>query len=374
MSTRLADLVFEPEPFAARTLLLTRRLVSFWNSGVFAESVQFNQLMSSGGRTFTVPNFVQPNPGRDAASDAAGAGRVGDVSDAERNVNDIETDVGRLRDIQSTRQIGVRQSLAEGWSSMDLTAELAAADPLSAIQSTIANYWAQVIQIRSTRILQAITGLTTAANNGVAGTFAAIDVVRDITVGAPNAVGAQLDLIQFLSAVNLMGENARNLRILAVHSAVFNHLHALNQVIQIPDSLTGEPQPYLGRYRLVESDDMPVTIETVGADAGVPVYHSWLFEPGALGFAFGTPEVPAEIDRIPTAGNLGGETQFISRVELLLHPLGFAWSGLQGGDVTTSVDLTNPNRADLATANNWKTVFPERGQIPMIGIRHTTQF
>jgi hypothetical protein len=48
-----------------------------------------------------------------------------------------------------------------------------------------------------------------------------------------------------------------------------------------------------------------------------------------------------------------------SRLDVAIHPLGFAWTG-------ASVAGVSPTQAELATASNWTRVYSQRKSIPLV--------
>lgn len=78
-------------------------------------------------------------------------------------------------------------------------------------------------------------------------------------------------------------------------------------------------------------------------------YTSVLFSPGAVGWGLTAPLIAdgTEIENKPGAGNGGGQQILHSRVNLAVHPAGFAWAeGTVAGE--------SPTIAELALAANWR--------------------
>ncbi len=124
-----------------------------------------------------------------------------------------------------------------------------------------------------------------------------------------------------------------------------------NRVIEfVPDSQGGLIRTYRGLAVIVD-DGLPVA-------AGE--YTSVLFGSGAVGYGLSAPRIAAgtEIENLPSAGQGGGQQILHSRINLAVHPLGFAW--LEG-----SVAAESPSIAELALAANWNRVAAERKQVPL---------
>jgi hypothetical protein len=90
------------------------------------------------------------------------------------------------------------------------------------------------------------------------------------------------------------------------------------------------------------------------------VFQTWLFGAGAVRVGFGSPKVPTEVDRLPSAGNGSGQEVLYNRTEWIIHPVGCAYAvaaPAKGGP-------TNATTAgNLAHAASFQRVFPERKQI-----------
>jgi anti-sigma factor RsiW len=106
---------------------------------------------------------------------------------------------------------------------------------------------------------------------------------------------------------------------------------------------------FLGR-RVVVDDGMP---------AASNIYETWLFGSGALRLGAGAPKVPTETDRLPSAGNGGGQEVLYDRVEWAIHPVGHAYVGTAPNGGPDNTATAN----NLAAAASWSRRFPERKQI-----------
>jgi hypothetical protein len=78
-----------------------------------------------------------------------------------------------------------------------------------------------------------------------------------------------------------------------------------------------------------------------------------------VGYGVSEPRIAdgTEVENLPSAGNGGGQQILHSRVNVAVHPAGFAWKdGSVAGD--------SPTLAELAKAANWDRVFTRKA-IPM---------
>jgi hypothetical protein len=136
-----------------------------------------------------------------------------------------------------------------------------------------------------------------------------------------------------------------------VHSATLN--------LMLKDDLIDFVKPSDG------SDDIPTYLgKRVVVDDSLPVssgnYTSYIFGPGAIGYAEGSPKVPTETERQALVG--GGTDILVNRRKFVLHPRGIRWTGSPGSAPT-------PTNTDLETANKWTKVW-ETKQIRIVRFIH----
>ncbi|HNQ99226.1 MAG TPA: major capsid protein, partial [Trueperaceae bacterium] len=154
----------------------------------------------------------------------------------------------------------------------------------------------------------------------------------------------------FLDAATTMGDSMGDLVAVIVHSVVYNRMQKNNLIDFIPDARGEVNIPtFLGR-RVVVDDGMPRTGN---------VYDTWLFGAGALRLGNGSPKVPTEVDRVPAAGNGGGQEVLYSRIEWSIHPVGHAYVGTPASGGPSNANTAN----NLAAATSWNRVYAERKQI-----------
>jgi len=135
-----------------------------------------------------------------------------------------------------------------------------------------------------------------------------------------------------------------------VHSVVFGRMQKNNLVDFIPDSD--------GKVRFAQYQGKLVVIDDHMPNAA-GVYDTWAFGPGAVRLGVGSPEVPTEIKRDPQAANGGGQTTLFNRVEWCIHPVGHKYAGTPSKGGPSNAATTN----NLAHADSWQRVYPERKQI-----------
>lgn len=338
--TQLSDIV-EPTVFTPYIQQLTEQKARLVQSGVLARNTLLDQLLAGGGLTFNVPSFRDLDDDADNVSgqDAADHYRHTQSGGAVSVASPATIQDSRPLKTQADTEVAVRLNRNQSWSSADLAAQLAGADPLQSIGSRVAYYW--------TRRLQAIF---IATMNGVIADNAANDsgdYTNDISgTSFVNGV-TNFSAEAFLDAAVTMGDSQEDLVAVMVHSIVYNRMQKNNLIDFIPDA-RGEVQipTFLGREVIVD-DGLPVS-------SGV--YDTWLFGMGAVQLGVGSAKVPTEVSREPQAGNGGGQEILFSRNEWTLHPTGHAYTG-----ATTAKG--GPTNTVLGQAGSWDRVYPERKQI-----------
>ena len=329
--TQVSDVVV-PEIFTPYVQQLTEEKARIITSGVAVRDPAIDEMLAGGGLTFNVPSF------RDLDSDAD---RVSTDTSTSAGFA-AGTDSPDPQKIETDTEIAVRLNRNQSWSSADLAAVLAGADPLNAIIGRVAFYW--------TRRLQAIVIATV---NGVIKDNVSndsADYENDISGGSFIDGVTNFSAEAFLDAAVTMGDSMEDLVAIMVHSVVFNRMQKNNLIDFIPDSQGVVNIPtFLGRSVLID-DGMPNASN---------VYDSWLFGAGFLRLGSSPPKVPTEITREAGAGNGGGQEILYSRNQWSLHPVGHAYTGTAANGGPGNGVGAN----DLNNATSWNRVFPERKQI-----------
>ena len=280
--------------------------------------------MTGGGITFNSPSF------KDLDNDADNVSTDDDGSSSTPNK------------IGTSKEIAVRLSRNNSWSSMDLTSALAGPDPMQAIASRIGFYWARRLQAATVATVNGVIADNVANDSG--------DYQLDIS--GPSFIDGVTNFSAeaFLDTAVTLGDSMEDITAVLIHSVVFNRMQKNNLIDFIPDSEGRVNIPtFLGRQVVID-DGVPRTSD---------VYDSWLFGSGALRLGTSSPDVPTEVDRLPAAGDGGGQEVLHNRVEWAIHPNGHAYTGTAPNGGPSNATTSN----NLGNAGSWDRVFPERKQI-----------
>ncbi len=347
--TQVADVIV-PEIFTPYVQQLTEEKARLIQSGILVVNPAMNTLLAGGGITFNVPSFRDLDNDEDNVSTDNVADRIQASVDGAAFA---QLDSTPLK-IETDQEIAVRLSRNNSWSSSDLTAQLAGEDPMAAIADRVAYYWTRRLQAAFIATYQGLS-----KDNGVNdGGDYANDIAGASFVDGVTNFSAEA----FLDAAVTMGDSMDMLTGIMVHSIVFNRMQKNNLIDFIPDA-RGEIQipTFLGREVIVD-DGMPNGAAAVRDDGGVGVagiFESWLFGAGMGQLGIGSAKVPTETERLPSAGNGGGQEVLHSRVEWTIHPVGHAYVGTSPSGGPANGTAAN----NLNIAGSWDRVYPERKQI-----------
>lgn len=339
-TTRVADVVV-PEIFTPYTQQLTEEKSRIIQSGLAVRDPAIDLLLAGGGLTFNVPSF------RDLDNDAERVSTDTSVPFAgpyDSSGSTVTLPAGQAfppdpRKIQTSTEIAVRLSRNNSWSSADLTAALAGADPMEAIADRVAYYWTRRLQAAFIATWNGVIADNVANDSG--------DYVNDISGSGFVDGVTNFSAEAFLDTSLTMGDSMEDLTAVVVHSVVYNRMQKNNLIDFIPDSTGRVNIPtFLGREVIVD-DGMP---------RNGNVYDTWLFGGGATRLGVGQAKVPTEVERKAGGGNGGGQEVLYNRVEWTLHPVGHAFS-------MTGTPNGGPANTDLDDATSWNRVYPERKQI-----------
>lgn len=326
--TRISDVVV-PEIFTPYVQQLTEEKSRLIRSGAVVNDGRFGALLSGGGLTFNEPSF------KDLDNDAE------NVSTDDPDVHSTPNKLGTATEIQ------VRLSRNNSWSSMDLTAALAGADPMLAIANRVADYWVRRQQAGFVATMKGVFANNDTATDAYHTQF---DMTHDISGAAYSAGVTDFSAEAFIDATLTMGDSMEDLSLVFMHSVVYGRAQKNNLIDFIPDSEGRITIPtFLGREVVVDD----------GVPQAAGVFETWLFGAGAVGWGSGDPKVPTEIDRKPTAGNGSGQDVLHNRVEWIIHPRGNAYIGTSPAGGPSNAATAN----NLAAAASWRRVFSERKQI-----------
>lgn len=330
--TRLTDVIV-PSVFNPYMMKETTEKTSIFTSGILRNDANLANFLSGGGQTVNVPFWK-------------------DLPTAEPNTSSDDPAVSAVpAKITTGQDIAIRINRNNGWSDADLVSELAGDDPMKAIGSRVAAWWARAFQAHLVSTLRGVFSDNITNDAG--------DMVRTIGTDAIGAsvIAEQISAEAVLDTAQTMGDASQNLSTLIMHSVMYTRLAKLNLIDFTPDSEGKVHFPtYLG-YQVIVDDGVP-------AIAGVNRIMYWTFLIGkqAIGWAESPPSVPTETIRKPDQGNGGGVEELWSRRQYIMHPYGIKF---------TSVSLAgkSPTNTELQTATNWDRVVAERKQINMALLR-----
>jgi hypothetical protein len=323
---RIAD-VITPEVYTAYSAKDTTVNADVFKSGIVAVDGAMSGLMTGGGRLFNHPSW-------------------GDLDNSEPDVgSDDAALLSTPSKLGSFKTQFVRQYLTKSWSAADLAKELAGADPMQRIQASTSRWWNRNFDRWTISTLNGVINSNIAQNAG--------DMVLDISAGIGAA--ANLSAGAILEAKQTMGDKAKELTTLVMHSRLYTNLQLLNLIVFIPNSQGVVNIPtYLG-YEVMVTDNMPFAATK---------YTSYLCNKGILGWCESTPDIPTEVYRRPDQGNGTGVETLYTRRQFGLHPYGFNWT-----DTTVAAPAVFPTRANLELAANWsRPAAIERKHVPFVAI------
>jgi len=318
-ATLLSDVIV-PEVFNQYVISRTAELSAFWQSGIVGELPDVTALMG-GGKTVNMPFWV-------------------DLTGADEVIDDTtDLAIGKVDAKQDEAAVLIR---GKAWGATDLAAMLAGSDPMMAIGDLVAGYWARRMQAT---LISTLKGAMASTNSPTMATN-----TKSIIALSP-ATARVFDAEAFLDACQVLGDAQQSLAGVACHSATLN-LMLKDDLIDFvkPSDGSADIPTYLGK-RVVVDDGLPVSSGN---------YTTYIFGPGAIGYAEGSPKVPTETQREALIG--GGTDILVNRRKFVLHPRGVRWSGSPGSAPT-------PTNTDLETANKWTKVW-ETKQVRIVRFIH----
>jgi hypothetical protein len=310
--TRIADVIV-PEEFTDYVVQNTMEASALVQSGILQRNGAIEAQLTAGADNFTVPFW-------------------NDLANDEANIASDDPAVEAVpRKLTSEKQVVRKSFLHNSWSAMNLASELSGSDALVRIQERAAAYWTRQVQRRLIASLNGILADNVASNAG--------DMVLNISGGVGDA--AKFSAAAVIDAAGTMGDQMGSVAGIAMHSDVYRKALKDDLIEFIPDSQGRNFATFRGMATIVD-DLLPVTTGN---------YTTVLFTPGAVGWGLTAPRIAdgTEIENKPGAGNGGGQQILHSRVNLAVHPAGFAWAE---GDVADE----SPTIAELALADNWRRV------------------
>lgn len=335
--------VIVPEVFTPYMLQRTMELSELIASGAVVADAAITALLNGPGLTFNVPSY------KDLANDA----------------DNVSSDTGSAstpKGILTLQEIAVRCSRNQHWGAADLVSDLIGNDPMDAIASRVAAYWTRRLQSAMVATMQGVYADNAAAPTGT-DTHTQNDMTYSIIGGGYTPGVTDFSAEAVIDAAVTMGDGMKELTMIAMHSIVYAKAQKNNLIDFIPDSNGVVNIPtFLGR-RVIVDDGLPNPAGAGAAQTAAGIYHTWLFGAGALRLGFGGAKVPTAVERDEAANNGAGTENLHSRVQFAIHPAGHAFIGSLTGTPGGPNNTTNANQ--LAHADSWSRVFPERKQIKM---------
>lgn len=325
--TRISDVIV-PEVFDSYMVKNTKQTMAFYQTGVLRPDADLANKLAGGGRTFNVPFWRDLD---DTESDTAS-----DDPDSHASASPVTTG----------KDVALRQIRTKGWTTSNLTAELAGSDPMARITSRVGDYWGRQFDRIAIATAKGVFADNILNDGG--------DMVKDISVGTAPATANFISAEAVMDAAQTLGDEKQALKLVVMHSVVNTRLAKQDLIDFRPDSDGKTWVPYYLGYRVHVSDNLPV----INMGGGVVKYHSYLFGSDVFGWAEHAVEKPVETKSDASAGDGMGIEELWTRRQFALHPYGIKWTDAQvGGEF--------PTNAELSLAANWDRVYPERKQIPM---------
>ena len=310
--TLLTDVIV-PEIFNRYVVEETAKKSAFWSSGIIQQVP--GMTLNEGGTLVNVPFF----------KDLDGRPQVMDT-DYEIGVNKIQSETDKARVLY----------FANAWASEDLAKELTSGDPMRTIASRVAAYWARSDQDVLMTMLRGVFASNVANNDG--------DQVLDISVDSAAGESNKVDGAVLIDAGPLHGDAAEKFTAIAMHSVVYANLRKQQLIEYLRDEDANIDFPsYLGK-RIIVDDSLAPVATTDGYK-----YTSYMFQPGAVGYAPGSVAVPSEVERKASRST----DELYMRRSFMLHPRGFRWN-------ETNVAGAFPTFAEMEDAANHTRVYEKK--------------
>ena len=328
--TTLQDVIV-PELFSPYVINRTMELSALLQCGIIANNSEFDALASQAAPTVNMPFF------EDLTGESEQVIEGGDLTDNE---------------IPSNKDVAVIIRRAKMWSATDLSAALAGSDPMAAIATLVAQFWARDTQKELIAILNGIFGTVPAGDSGTPPAKTRLES-NLLDISGKSGTAANWSGSAFIDAEQKLGDAKAQLTGICMHSATEAHLKKQNLIDTVQPSNDVAFGTYQGK-RVIVDDGCPVA-------SGV--YTTYLFGNGAVALGNGNPVgfVPTETDRAKRKGS--GVDYLINRRTSILHPRGVAFT-------SASVAKTEgPSRTELADPKNWNPVY-EPKQIRIVAFKH----
>src|SRR5690625_4545073 len=319
MSTKISDVIV-PEVFNDYVIQRSMELSVIYQSGIVANTSEFDRLASSGGTTVAMPYW------EDLTGD-----------------DEVLTDSGALTPgkITADQDQARRQARGRAWGVNELAPLLAGDDPMKAIGDLVAGYWSRRMQAVLLSTLGGVFASATMAGN-----------VHDITAGTGDA--ALINGNTFIDATQKLGDAKGQLTGVLMHSITEAYLAKQQLIEYVQEAGQSDRVPTYMNKRVIVDDGIP--FDTTDSET-----TTYLFGPGAVALGNGDglgAVTPTETDR----DSLAGEDYLINRRVYILHPRGVKWTEAE-------IDGAFPTNAELADADNWQRVYEPKA-VRMVAFKH----
>lgn len=325
--TTLQDVIV-PELFNPYVINKTMELSALLNSGIIANNVEFDQLASQAAPTVNMPFF------EDLTGESEQVIEGADLTDNK---------------ITSKKDVAAIIRRAKMWSSTDLAAALAGADPMKAIAELVARFWERDTQKELIAILNGVFGTYTNSESKSVTPLSS----NILDISSKSGAAAQWSGSAFIDAEQLLGDAKANLSGICMHSATEAFLKKQNLIDTVQPSNDVAFNVYQGK-RVIIDDGCPVT-------SGV--YTTYLFGEGAVALGNGNPVGFVATETARDAKKGSGVDYLINRRTSILHPRGIAFTN------ANVAKTEGPSRAELKDAQNWNPVYKSK-QIRIVAFKH----
>lgn len=328
-ATRLADVIV-PDVWNRYLIERTAELSALFQSSIIQPVSELMGFVSEGGNTINMP-FWQDLTGNSEVLSATGGALT-------------------VNNITSEKDIAVVLARGKAWGVNELAAQLSGSDPAAAIASLVATWWARDLQ---TTLFSMLTGV-----------FASLadesTPVNILDISSESGSASQINADVLLDAQQLLGDAKGRLTAISMHSAVENDLVKQGVIEFIQPQTVGPRMPVYQDKTVIVDDQHPQTLDSGGGPTTDDyIYDTYLFGPGAFGWAEGTSSkvTMTETDRVA----LQGEDILINRRHYCMHPRGIAFTGTSTGG--------GPTNATLEDGSNWTRVYTQKN-IRIVLVRH----
>lgn len=314
---------FEDEPDLMSTAFLT--------SGAMAEDSYINHLIQGGGDFYTIPFY-------------------GLLSDSEEPENyDGRTDI-TLGTISGSSQTGVVYGRAHGWGARQFAADFTAANPMQAMASRAAKWWALKKQKTLMNIVEA----------GLSHTKMASHVLTKDTLTETTLDDA---------CEEIFGDCADQISLAIMHSSVAQFFKDKERVEYLkytdPQGIERGLSIYqINGINVIVYNGVPKTAAVAASGTGASAtpatpatYTTYLFGAGALRHGTAPVTMPFEVGR--DALKNGGEDYIVNRLRETIHPDGFDFIKPKSGYTESPTD------AQLKASANWAPAYSDVNAIPI---------